>query len=118
MIFEDELIKKGEAGGEEAASLLWNAIYTQVQASSLPSDIKVVARVYADLKGLGEICSNIGIIPSRDLIRDFACGFTGSKPLFDFIDVVMGEDRADDKISGTHLMLSRNQPHTHKIQES
>ena len=34
------------------------------------------------------------------MIEEFARGFTGSKQLFDFVDVGMGKDRADDKISG------------------
>ena len=103
MIFDDGLIKHGEAGGKEAAGRLWNLLHIQVEALELPSDVKVVTRVYANLKGLGEVCAKAGMIARPDIIEDFARGFTGSKQLFDFVDVGMGKDRADDKISGTYI---------------
>ena len=106
MIFDDGLIEQGEAGGKEAAGRLWNTLHTRVETSELPSDVKVVTRVYANLKGLGEICAKAGIIQRPEIIEDFARGFTGSKQLFDFVDVGMGKDRADDKISGIHLSLA------------
>ena len=102
MIFEDRLIQKGEAGGKEAAGILWNAVreYVQHNIPGISSDYKIVARVYANLKGLGDACSRAGILDSPCIIEDFARGFTGSKQLFDFIDVGSGKDRADDKVSG------------------
>ncbi len=106
MIFDDKLISKGEAGGKEAAGLLWNSVteYVHQNMSNLPSDYKIVTRVYANLKGLGDICQRSGIVNRSDMIQDFARGFTGSKQLFDFVEVGMGKDRADDKISGNlHL---------------
>lgn len=90
MIFEDELIAKGEAGGREAAGYLWNSVTEFVQdkmANSLPSDYKIVTRIYANLMGLGDVCNRSGIVERPDLIEDFARGFTGSKQLFDFVDV-------------------------------
>ena len=105
-IFDDNLIAKGEAGGKEAAGLLWNALTSDVhrRIPNLGSDYKVVARIYANLKGLGEACNRAGILEHPMLIEDFARGFTGSKQLFDFVDVGTGKDRADDKISGTVLI--------------
>ncbi|MCJ1275147.1 hypothetical protein MMC21_002947 [Puttea exsequens] len=101
MIFEDDLISKGEAGGKEAAARLWNSVteYVRRNMSCIPSDYKIVTRVYANLKGLGEVCRKAGIIDISDVIEEFARGFTGSKQLFDFVDVGVGKDRADDKIS-------------------
>ncbi len=102
MIFDNNLIAKGEAGGKEAAGLLWNSVteYVHQHIPTLPSDYKIVTRVYANLKGLGDICQRSGIVERADVIADFARGLTGSKQLFDFVDVGMGKDRADDKISG------------------
>lgn len=105
MIFDEDLIKHGEAGGKEAASRLWNVLHVQAEALDLPSDVKVVTRIYANLKGLGEICAKAGIITRPEIIESFARGFTGSKQLFDFVDVGMGKDRADDKICGTNVSL-------------
>lgn len=102
MIFDDKLLLGGEKGGKEAARLLWNSVtdYVHQNISNIPSDYKIVTRIYANLKGLGGVCQRSGIIDRQEMIEDFARGFTGSKQLFDFIDVGMGKDRADDKISG------------------
>lgn len=101
MIFDDTYISQGETGGREAAARLWNALHVQLAALNLPSDVKVVSRVYANLKGLGDVCTKAGVITRPGILEDFARGFTGAKQLFDFVDVGMGKDRADDKISGT-----------------
>ena len=102
MIFNDELVKKGEIGGKEAASALWDAVrdYLQAELPNLPLDYKIMTRIYANLKGLGKTCYDAGILHNPSTIEEFARGFTGSKHLFDFVDVGMGKDRADDKISG------------------
>lgn len=102
MIFEDRLIQKGESGGSEAAVLLGSSIrdYVHQIIPDLPSDYKIVTRVYANVKGLGDVCNRSGILDRPSLMEDFARGFTGSKQLFDFVDVGAGKDRADDKISG------------------
>ncbi|MCJ1480202.1 hypothetical protein MMC06_000356 [Schaereria dolodes] len=101
MIFDDRLIQAGEAGGKEAASMLWTAVrdYVHQQKFGLPSDFKIVTRIYANLKGLGDVCHRAGILDGSTVIEDFARGFTGSKQFFDFVDVGTGKDRADDKIS-------------------
>ena len=92
MIFDERLIQNGEAGGREAAGLLWNAVMDHFSADpALPSDFKVVTRIYANLKGLGDVCKKSGILSSSSTIEDFARGFTGSKQLFDFVDVGIGK---------------------------
>ena len=105
MIFNDEYTKNGESGGKEAATLLWGFVrdYITQKMPNLSSDYKLVTRVYANLKGLGDACHRSGLLERASLIEEFARGFTGSKQLFDFVDVGMGKDRADDKISGTYL---------------
>ena len=102
MIFDDYLMAKGETGGKEAAAALWAAIreYISQTVPELSPDYKIVTRIYANLKGLGEVCHRVGILENPALIEQFARGFTGSKQLFDFIDVGIGKDRADDKIAG------------------
>jgi len=103
MIFHNKLIQQGEVGGREAAGLLWKAITNELQKymPGLGNDYKVVTRIYANLKGLGDVCYRTGILDRASAMEDFARGFTGSKQLFDFVDVGMGKDRADEKISGT-----------------
>lgn len=102
MIFEDHLLKKGELGGKEAAASLWAAVndYVHQMKLELSSDYKIVTRIYANLRGLGDACYRAAILENPGIIDTFARGFTGSKQLFDFVDVGLGKDRADDKISG------------------
>ena len=107
MIFDDKFISRGEAGGKDAARLLWKSVTDHLDQNSVkvPSDYKIVTRIYANLKGLGDVCQRSGVIDRSEVLEDFARGFTGSKQLFDFVDVGMGKDRADDKISGRNLTL-------------
>ena len=102
MIFEDNLIKQGEIGGKEAAGALSSSVrdYVQRAVPGLSSDYKILTRIYANFKGLGDVCHKAGILTKPSTIEEFARGFTGSKHLFDFVDVGMGKDRADEKISG------------------
>lgn len=92
MIFDDRFVQNGEAGGREAAGLLWNAVMDHFQTDTgLPSDFKIVTRIYANLKGLGDACKRSGILSTSSTIEEFARGFTGSKQLFDFVDVGVGK---------------------------
>ena len=92
MIFDDRLIQSGETGGREAAGLLWNAVMEYFQTDTgLPSDIKIVTRIYANIRGLGDVCKKSGILSTSSTFEDFARGFTGSKQLFDFVDVGVGK---------------------------
>lgn len=102
MIFDDHLLRKGEIGGKEAAAELWNGIkdHVHVRLPDIPSDCRIVTRIYANMKGLSEVCWKAGLVEKPSLVEDFYRGFTGSKILFDFIDVGPGKDRADEKITG------------------
>lgn len=100
--FDEQLLQKGEQGGKEAAGLLWGSVrdYVTRKDSELPSDVRIVTRIYANSKGLGEVCYRAGLVDKPSMVDDFARGFTGSKQLFDYIDVGSGKDRADDKLTG------------------
>ncbi|KAI9716336.1 MAG: hypothetical protein M1812_005401 [Candelaria pacifica] len=101
MIFQDYLLQDGEQGGKDAAASLWTDVlsYVQLNLPDLPSDINIVARIYANTKGLAETCARAGIVSNGSTLEDFTRGFTRSKQLFDFVDVGHGKDRADDKLS-------------------
>jgi hypothetical protein len=101
MIFNEDLLQQGERGGKEAASQLWTAMNDFIQ-QALPhlSSPKILARIYANVKGLGDVLQKSSIVDRASLFEDFARGFNGSKLLFDFIDVGAGKDKADDKITG------------------
>lgn len=101
MIFRDSLVQQGEKGGKDAANQLWLAIrdYTSETFTNIHSP-KIVARIYANVRGLGETLFKAGIIDKSSVFEDFVRGFNGGRLLFDFVDVGSGKDRADDKIAG------------------
>ncbi|KAL8716697.1 MAG: hypothetical protein Q9225_005995 [Loekoesia sp. 1 TL-2023] len=116
MIFEDYMIRKGEIGGKEAAARLWNEIKDHVHEKlpEVPSECRIVTRIYANLKGLADVCCKSGIAERTNLIDEFYRGFTGSKILFDFVDVGPGKDRADEKITEL-FRLHLSDYHCHHI---
>lgn len=101
MIFKDELLQQGEKGGKEAAGQLFSAIndFIKQNVPDLHAP-KILVRIYANVRGLADVLHKTGIIERASLFEDFVRGLTGSKLLFDFIDVGTGKDRADDKITG------------------
>ena len=103
MIFNSTFLKQGEAGGKLAANALHNAVHEWATSNvpECPAGAKVVVRVYANIKGLADVCTKAGIVDHPSKIEDFARGFTGGKTLFDFTDVGAGKDRADGKIAET-----------------
>ncbi|EFE29862.1 CCCH zinc finger DNA binding protein [Trichophyton benhamiae CBS 112371] len=100
MIFRDSLVQQGEKGGKDAANQLWLAIrdYTSETFTNIHSP-KIVARIYANVRGLGETLFKAGIIDKLSVFEDFVRGFNGGRLLFDFVDVGSGKDRADDKLA-------------------
>ncbi|KAL9003254.1 MAG: hypothetical protein Q9188_003869 [Gyalolechia gomerana] len=116
MIFEDDMIRKGETGGKEAAARLWNEIkdYVHEKLPDVPSECRIVTRIYANLKGLADVCYKSGIVERANLLEEFYRGFTGSKILFDFVDVGPGKDRADEKITEL-FKLHLSDYHCHHI---
>ena len=102
MIFKDNLLKQGEVGGRKAANALHNSVLEWATSNIMecPADSKVVVRVYANLRGLAEVCTKAGIVEHPSIVHEFARGFTCGKTLFDFTDVGAGKDRADAKIAG------------------
>ncbi|OCL12585.1 hypothetical protein AOQ84DRAFT_372948 [Glonium stellatum] len=103
MIFQDELLKAAELGGKKAAAHLQALLseYIQIYMPSIPSDVKIVARIYANVKGLADVCVRAGVVDDVTQVEDFVRGFTRGRTLFDFVDVGSGKDRADEKLIET-----------------
>ncbi|KAH5423332.1 hypothetical protein HBI23_199180 [Parastagonospora nodorum] len=110
MIFEDQYLQQGEAGGRRAASQLYAAVqeYVETEVSDVPLGIRIVCRMYANVRGLGDVLVRKGIIEHIGLFEDFVRGFTRGKTLFDFVDVGTGKDRADEKIIESFKMFSQD----------
>ena len=104
MIFNDNLLKQDEVGGRIAATMLHNTIHEWATSNvqECPAEVKVVVRVYANIKGLADVCTKAGIVEHPSRVEEFTRGFTCGKTLFDYIDVGAGKDRADGKIAGKY----------------
>ncbi len=59
-----------------------------------------MCRIYANVRGLGDVLVRKGVYQDIIEFEEFVRGFTRGKTLFDFIDVGAGKDRADEKIIG------------------
>ncbi|KAL8961266.1 MAG: hypothetical protein Q9183_005333, partial [Haloplaca sp. 2 TL-2023] len=97
-VFDDNLIKQGAFGGGEAASRLLDNIKRHVQQYDGAIHWKIIIRIYANLEGLLKKYAYIGFIEQERSLRQFVWGLTQSQPLFDFVDVGQGKERADHKI--------------------
>lgn len=60
--------------------------------------LDIVVRAFAHLDGLGSRLVRGGRIRDAAQLRAFATGFSNRLPLFDFVDVGPGKERADNKI--------------------
>ena len=60
-----------------------------------------MVRVYVNSAGLAQTLVRSNYIKAAADFSSFGCGFTQCRPLFDFVDVGGGKERADHKIRGT-----------------
>ena len=91
--FNNDLIKQGRAGGEEAAKRL----YKQVHEST---GLKPIIRVFASIGRLAGVFAAGGLIASPGTFREFTLGFNDpSHEHIDFIDVGEGKEKADWKLN-------------------
>lgn len=100
-IFLDQYVRAGEQGGKDAANKLATDLGAYV-SENLPNvaSPKLVVRIFANVKGLGNTYLQAGIIDKTSVMDDFVRGFNESGLLFDFIDVGQSKGSAEDKISG------------------
>ncbi|PWY88989.1 hypothetical protein BO70DRAFT_426666 [Aspergillus heteromorphus CBS 117.55] len=114
IIFKDEFVLQGEEGGKTAAGMLSAAVKRYV-ASHFPGlEVKIITKMYVDLKGLSELYVRGGITTDPSLIGEFARGVNSSHPLFDLVDTGAGMDCAHDKI-GEAFKLNLFNCHCHQI---
>lgn len=65
--------------------------------------MNVVARIYANVLGLGHAYQRRGVLSTRHSFYNFTRGFNTSGYMFDFIDAGDGRDGADTKIKGSSI---------------
>ncbi|KAK8078802.1 hypothetical protein PG994_002609 [Apiospora phragmitis] len=106
-VFDEDLIKKGEKGGVEAADALLAAVQSHVKETlGFPSEVNIVVRAFANMTGLGETLRRGGTPCDVGHLRAFANGFNIRQPLFDFVDVGSGKERADSKMRAFSVSIS------------
>ncbi|KAF8534581.1 hypothetical protein BDD12DRAFT_895628 [Trichophaea hybrida] len=92
MIFRNDLIKEGKAGGKEAADRLYKQVSERTK-------LKPIIRVFASVERLAKTFTEGGLIKTSSVFRQFTVGF--SDPCHehvDFVDVGEGKEMADEKL--------------------
>ncbi|KAE8370091.1 hypothetical protein BDV27DRAFT_120014 [Aspergillus caelatus] len=115
IIFKDEYLQQGEQGGHDAAKKLYSALQDYVSGNFPAINCpRVITKMYANVKGLSELCVRGGVTTEPSLIEDFVRGFNASYPLFDLVDTGAGKESAHDKI-GEAFRLNLYNCHCHQI---
>lgn len=102
--FESYLYAQGKDGAAEAASLLHAELKNQLKQlypDAHIADWNIVVNVVLNLQGLGNKLQTCGIINNPNELQAFGRSFGLAHPLFNFIDVGSGKERADHKIRET-----------------
>ncbi|KAI4247084.1 MAG: hypothetical protein L6R42_009737, partial [Xanthoria sp. 1 TBL-2021] len=103
--FRETFLNKNEAGGKLAADELLTRVKQYINNLNLDvENTDVVVRAYANVRGLGKACVKNNLMKSTADLGLVANGFTGRHPLFDFVDVGLGKERADHKIRGMYFI--------------
>ncbi|KAK8091701.1 hypothetical protein PG997_002062 [Apiospora hydei] len=98
-MFDEELLKKGEKGGVEAADALLAAVQRYAKETlGFSAETNIVVKAFANMTGLREALQRRGTPCDIGQLRAFASGFNNRQALFDFVDVGSGKERADSKI--------------------
>lgn len=97
-----QLIQQGESGGQEASRLLVSAVNEYIRGGSLglSSDLAIVIRIYANLKGLARTYKDAKVLADGNDLEQFVRGFNKGHPLADIADAGQGKECSDEKIRG------------------
>ena len=115
MVFNKELLIKGEKGGKEAATLL-NAALTEYVANNLShlDSVRIAVRIFGDISNIADRLVNCKEIEKTSTFQDFIRGFNSTKLLFDFIDAGSRKDATGDKLS-ENMRVALYDCHCHTV---
>jgi hypothetical protein len=86
-------------GGSDAAHKLSADIKEYInQKYQSANHWSIMVQIYANVEGLSKKLCSVGLITSPSDFRSFTVSFSMNQPLFSFIDVGSGKERADYKI--------------------
>ncbi|KAK3674688.1 hypothetical protein LTR78_005410 [Recurvomyces mirabilis] len=112
-VFQDYLLAQGKEGGADAAHQLYTGLRNELKSmypDSNTADWSILVHIALNMQGLGNKLQSCGVISSHNDLVAFARAFSLAQPLFNFIDVGSGKERADHKIRETlRLFLPNNQ---------
>ncbi|KAK3368511.1 hypothetical protein B0H63DRAFT_76895 [Podospora didyma] len=111
VVFREDLIVRGEEGGEEAAHELHREIKDYLQDRDLYFDIdNISVQVVLDVEGLTRTLHATGTLkgPDMGLLARFGRGFCRAQPLFSFTDVGYAKEQAEHKIRSIFEVMERN----------
>ncbi|KAK5125458.1 hypothetical protein LTR85_000567 [Meristemomyces frigidus] len=110
-IFNDYLYAQGKDGGADAAHLIHTELRNHLKVTypeSNVSDWSIVVHVVLNIQGLGTKLQSCGIISNPNELTSFGRAFGLAQPLFSFIDVGGGKERADHKVRETLRLFLPN----------
>lgn len=103
--FHDTLIRAGAMGASEAAHMLLTEIKSHIQPLGIGNELPILVNIYANLGGLSGKLTHIGLIGNPGDMYTFVRSFNTSQPLFNFVDVGSGKEKADHKLRGKFALL-------------
>ncbi|OCK74858.1 C-x8-C-x5-C-x3-H type zinc finger protein [Lepidopterella palustris CBS 459.81] len=116
VIFQDMLLNAGRDGGSDAAHRLQKEIRAHIlKQYENAGHWSIMVQIYANLEGLAWKLASVGIIKSPQDLQEFARSFSLNQPLFSFIDVGSGKERADHKIKEMLRLFISNHSCKHII---
>lgn len=65
---------------------------------TLPSEYRIVVRIYVNMIGFSRKYQSVGILESSDGFERFIRGFNKTDPLFEIVDAGNEKECSDDKI--------------------
>ncbi|KAL9096835.1 MAG: hypothetical protein Q9165_000799 [Trypethelium subeluteriae] len=100
LLFSNDFLREGQSGGTQAATELHDRVLKHAQSvfNDLPSECKVLTRLYGSISSLERWLLRNRIVPSISRFHEFCQGFTRRNNLFDMIDTGSGWYGADDRI--------------------
>ncbi|KAL4939687.1 hypothetical protein BDV06DRAFT_230893 [Aspergillus oleicola] len=100
MNFQEQFVRGGKTGGQEAARDLRQAVDEHVRQidPDVPASVSIRIRVYANVEGLGKAYRSAKIISDDQDLIPFIQGFNRSDELCDFVDVGSGKEGSDVKL--------------------
>lgn len=109
--FHDYLYAMGKDGGSDAAHMLNTEIRAHLKATHPDANVddwSIVVQVFVSLQGLAMKLQACGLVTNPNEIFEFTRAFNFAQPLFNFIDVGIGKERADHKIRETLRLFLPN----------